>query len=355
MSTLKVLLAGHDWGGLNVLAPLVQAWSTDTRISVEFLAAPALRRDFGNRVPGLVLAPLANELTEWLCYRRGELDAYLDRVLAEGGYQAVVCSTSAHALLERRLFEVARIRNIPTVALCDMWWAYAERFRDDETWTLPDILWVLDEPMSQAAHAVAWPRPLQIEVIGSPLFCDLAGRRAAHVSGDARAVRFISEPASTKFPDARIDEFETAELLLSALRDTGLELPLVIRPHPAEALEAWRRWVYTHRDRGVEIETLPLAEAMKDTRMAVGISSILLAEMRMCSIPAASIQLPSTDYTYFCLPFEELEIARLETPAAIKDWLRKPGADTPPPAAAVHVAALETATVSLLNLAERTT
>ena len=349
---MKVLLAGHDWGGLNVLVPLARAWSADPRIVPEFLAAPAVRRDFSQRVPGFAFAPNAESLTEWMCFHRSELDSYLDRVLTEGGYQAVVCGTSAHALLERRLIATAHSHGIPTIALCDMWWAYAERFQDNGDWTLPDILWVLDEPMRQAATSVPWPRSLRIEVIGSPLFCDLAKRRAAHLRGDARALRFISEPASTKFPEARIDEFETAELLLSTLKNTGLDLPFVIRPHPADGVEAWRRWVHTHRDLGVELETLPIDEALKDTRMAVGLTSILLAEMRMCGIPVASIQLPRTDRTYFCLPFEELGIKRLESTSDITLWLHEPGPDTLPAPAAVHLGAIEAATTAILKLAQ---
>lgn len=353
MSALKVLVAGHDWGGLNVLAPLLRAWTHDARVAPEFLAAPVVRRDFSHRVPELAFAPLAGDLTEWLCHRPGELDGYLDTVLEAGGYQAIVCGTSAHALLERRLFLAARARGIPTVALCDMWWAYAERFHDGETWTLPDILWVIDEPMRAAAGAVEWPQALPIEIVGSPLFGELAGRRARHVAGDARAVRFISEPASTKFPEARIDEFELAELLLDALRQVDGRVPLVIRPHPVDAVETWRRWAHARRDDGVEMETLPADAAMTDTRVAVGISSILLAEMRMCGIPTASLQLPGADPSYFCLPFEELGIARITEGAALARWLAAPGDGAPPAAAGVHLGAVEAATLSLLKLAGR--
>jgi hypothetical protein len=352
MSPLKVLVAGHDWGGLNVLAPLLRAWTNNSELEVEFLAAPEVRRDFAHRVPGLALAPMSGALSEWLCHRQGELDAFLGQVLERGAYQAIVCGTSAHALLERRMFMAARARGIPSVALCDMWWAYAERFHDGEAWTLPDVLWVLDETMHHAASAVKWPHPLKIEVVGSPLFGELACRRARHETGDARAVRFISEPASTKFPEARIDEFELAEMLLESLRDIDDATPLVIRPHPTDAIETWRRWVHTRRDAGAEMETLPADEAMKDTRVAVGISSIFLAEMRMCGIPTASLQPPDAELSYFCLPFEELGIARLTDREALTRWLGAPR-EGAPAAAAVHLGAIEAATASLMKLSGR--
>ena len=350
---VRILVAGHDWGGLNVLAPLLRAWTTDPRIVPHFLAAPVVRRDFAHRVQDLVFAPASDELTEWLCHRPTELSEFLERVLERGSYDAVVCGTSAHALLERRLFKVARARSIASVAMCDMWWAYSERFHDGAVWMLPDVLWVIDEAMRISAGAVKWPEPLSIEVVGSPLFGELARRRAHSQEGDARAVRFVSEPASTKYPEANIDEFELAEMLLTALRQLNRTSPLVIRPHPADAVETWRRWAHVRRNQGVEMETLPADEAMSDTRLALGISSIMLAEMRMCGIPTASIQPPSASQAYYCLPFEELSIARVRDMPEIRAWLASPGQGLPPPAAAVHVSAIESATNSLLRLAER--
>ena len=328
-------------------------WVSDPRIAAEFLAAPVVRRDFTHRVPGLTAAAGVEELTEWLCHRPAELDRFLAGVLERGRYDAVLCGTSAHALLERRLFVCARRMGVPSVAFCDMWWAYAERFRDDEGWTLPDRLWVIDEPMRKAAVAVDWPQPLPIDIVGSPLFGELARTRAARADSGGRAIRFISEPVSTKYPDARIDEFELADLLVSVVRGSGIDLPIVIRPHPVDSIETWRRWSFARRADGVTIETLPAEEAIKDTRLAVGISSILLAELRMCGIPTASLQPREADRNYYCLPFEELGIERIPDGDALCNWIAAPGDGAPPAAAAVHIAAVATATRSLLQLAER--
>jgi hypothetical protein len=344
--SIRVLVAGHDWGGINILAPLLRAWSRDEGIAPEFLGAPVIRRDLLHRIPGLSLVGVSEELTEWLCHRPAELDRFLRDRLELARYDVILCSTSAHALLERKLFAIGRGLGIPTIAFCDMWWAYAERFHDGDTWAIPDRIWVIDEVMQQAARALEWPQPVHIEVVGSPLFGELAHLRD-HRDQDGSVIRFISEPASTKFPEARIDEFALADMLVAARDRAGLALPIVVRPHPTDLVEAWRRWAFARRDQDVHIETLPLDEAVKQTRMAVGISSILLAELRMCGIAVASVQPDSASAEYYCLPFEELGIARVASVEGLASWLSTPGPMAPPPAARLHLDAVAAATRSL--------
>jgi len=349
MNTVRVLLAGHDSGGLNVLAPLLQEWNDDARFIPHFLAGPRIRRDFRYRVPGIQFAAGADELTERLFHRPAELDGYLQGVLSKGNYDAVVCGTSANALLEKRLLHAAKSAGVPSVAICDMWWAYTERFHDGQNWTLPDRLWVLDDAMRTAAEQVAWPSELAIDIVGSPLFAQLMRRRTTNGGDGARAIRYISEPVSTSFPEAGIDEFALADMLVSAAAAAKLAAPIVIRPHPVESAEAWRRWTFVRRAQGVSLDTLPVEEAVADTRLAVGISSIMLAELRMCGVPVASLQPPMADRSYFCLPFEDLGISRVSSEQALAQWLASP-ADSPLLAtSAVHAAAIETATRLLLD------
>lgn len=350
MNKVKLLLAGHDWGGLNLLVPLLRGWLADSRFDVQFLSTPVIRRDVEHLVRGIGFAPGSRELTEWLHYRRTDLDAFLASLLKAGRYDLLLCGTSAHALLERRLFVAARNAGVPSIAFCDMWWAYAERFHDGEMWTLPDRLWVIDEPMREAAGAIEWPEPMIIEVIGSPLFGDLVRRRRTPGAQTGTAVRFVSEPVSIKYPAARIDEFEMAEMVLAALKRAGIDCPFIVRPHPADSQEAWRRWCFARGVDGVRLDTLPLEEAIADTRYAVGISSILLTEMRMCGVPAASVQPPGSDPSYYCLPFEDLGIARLADAEAVSRWLLEPGAIDAPASAMLHFAAHTKATGRVLEM-----
>jgi hypothetical protein len=350
LKPVRILVAAHDWGGLNLLVPLLRAWAADKRFFVEFLGAPVARRSIASQIPDLGFPASSSALTEWLCHRRSELDQLLSRTLQEGSYDLIVCGTSGHALIEKRLFHVARMHKVPSVAFCDMWTAYRERFHDGETWTLPDRLWVIDETMRAAVEAVDWPSRLAVDVIGSPLFGTLVHNRSRSEKSPGRSLRFISEAASATHPEARIDEFELAEMFVSAARMAKFGAPIVIRPHPAEPLEAWRLWVYARRHEGVFLETLPLEPAIADTKLAVGINSILLTELRMCGVPVASIQ-PRNAGTYHCLPFDDLGIARVADTESLAGWLAAPGDGTPPKTAQVHLHAVETATNLALGLA----
>jgi len=54
MSTrARILVAGHDFGGLNLLAPLLRAWQQDPRFAAEFVSTPAVCREMSAQVPGL--------------------------------------------------------------------------------------------------------------------------------------------------------------------------------------------------------------------------------------------------------------------------------------------------------------
>jgi hypothetical protein len=352
MTALRVLLAGHDWGGLNLLTPLMRAWHSDERLSWAFLGAPLVRREMRDLVPGVRFVDGVGDLTDWLLHRRDELDEFLDRTIATGHYDIILCSTSAHCSLERRLLVAGRRAGIATIAFCDMSWAYEERFLDGNAWALPDRLWVVDEAMKQSAGAINWPSPLRIDVIGSPLFADLMHRRTARES-EGRAIRFISEPASTKFPDANIDEFLMAELVVRTANAVRPGTPVVVRPHPTDSAETWRRWCFARRELGVEFDTLPIEEAIADTAFAVGITSMLLAQMRICGARVASFQPADASQEYYCLPFEDLGITRIPNANKLAQWLTDASPVVVAPMATVHVDAIERATSQLLHLARQ--
>jgi hypothetical protein len=317
---VRILVAGHDFGGLNLLAPLLRAWQHDGRFAAEFVSTPAVCREMSAQVPGLRFPAWAGGVTEYLCANSDELDLYLDRCFSARDWDVVLCSTSRVSLLEKRLIAIARAKGIRTIAFCDMWWAYEERFRDGGQWSVPDTVWVLDERMRDEMTAVAWPRRPDIEIVGSPLFQQLGELRSGAGSPDG-AIRFISEPASSKFPRSGIDEFELAEELVATVRAAAIKKRIVVRTHPADPIEQWRRWAWRLRHHDVELDVMPLAPCIADTACAVGISSMLLSEMAMCGVPTASLQWPGTDKAYYCLPFDQFGIARLESADALRRWL----------------------------------
>ena len=351
--SVRVLAAGNDHGGLNLLAPLLRAWQGDPRFAAAFVGTPAVRREMTARIPGLSFPAWTGGVTEHLCADAGELDAYLKRSLARREWDVVLCTTSLVSLLEKRLIRAARRVGLRAIAFCDMWWAYEERFRDGRQWAVPSTVWVLDERMREEIARVRWPRRPAIEVVGSPLLQELAALRSGAGSIDG-AIRFISEPASSKFPLSGVDEFALAEALVTTARAAGIKTRIVVRTHPADPIELWRRWVWKWRDQGVELDAMPLAPCIANTARAVGISSMLLTEMAACGVPTASLQWPGADGSYYCLPFEEYRIARLDSVEALERWLAAGPVDSPPDTrTSRHASSIERITARLLGKPER--
>lgn len=351
--TVHLLAAGNDHGGLNLLAPLLRAWQGDPRFAAAFVGTPSVRREMSARVPGLSFPTWTAGVTEHLCADAGEFDAYLKRSLARREWDVVVCATSLSSLLEKRLIRAARRIGLRAIAFCDMWWAYEERFRDGRQWSIPSTVWVLDERMRDEIARVRWPRRPAIEVVGSPLFQELAELRGGGGSIDG-AIRFVSEPASSKFPLSGVDEFALAEQLVTTARAAGIKTRIVVRTHPVDPIEPWRRWVWKWRDQGVELDAMPLTPCIADTVRAVGISSMLLAEMAACGVPTASLQWPGTDPAYYCLPFEDFAIARLTSIEALERWLTtSPGDGALGARAGAHASSIERITALLLAEPER--
>lgn len=349
---VRVLLCVHDAGGVNLAVPLLRAWQNSRAIAVSVLAMPAVRRGLSDAVPGIAWAEGNEDLNSSTLQDSEKLEALLRRVVS-GRYDVVLCGTSLHVPLERRLINAARQASIPAIAYCDMAWAIEQRLRDDAGWAVPDRLWVADDETRAAAMTVQWPRKPMIEVIGHTMIDDLM-QRAHRGNQKGKSIRFVSEPASIEFPEARVDEFAAAEALVHAARAVGGD-PVVIRTHPAEPQESWRRWIHARRDRGVSLDSLPLEEAIADTRCAVGLCSSLLTQMRMCRVPAASLQLPAGNPAYFCLPFTQFDIAQIRSADALTQWLRTQN-DAPVPAgASVHAGAIERATSAIAAVAGKVT
>lgn len=323
---MRILLAAHDSGALNIIKPILRAWHNHGALEPWFVSTPSVMREVQESIPGLRIPAWAAQVTEAVAADHTDLDALLERQLHRVDWDAVICGTSRLCLLERRLLRQARAMGLRSYALCDMWWAYRERFRDGDDLCLPDTLWVIDERMRAEAQA-ALPELAAdaIEVVGNPFFEEIAQiRQRRHVELPPQLpIRFFSEPVSGKFPDARIDEFELAEWLLEAARREGITNRIIVRNHPLDTLEQWRRWAWRHRHHAVELDVEPLDVCMVTTGLALGISSMVLLEMALCGMPTASLQLSGADLNYYCLPFEDFGIARIRASEELVDWLTR--------------------------------
>lgn len=343
MSGNQILVAGHDWGGLNLLAPLLRKWVASGTFAPSILGVPDVRRQLAMRVPGLTFAAAGEKLTDAGIGDVALLDLVAERALRESRYDLVLCGTSLHGAVERRLIRAARAAGVRSVSFCDMPWALIERFHSGDDWSVPDVLWMTNEPARAQAAAIDWPRPISIEVIGNPLLGEIARQRRP-LAAAGQKFRFISEPVSIEFPGVGLNEFELAATFVATVRTAGFDAPIIVRPHPAEATGRWNEWLAIHAADGVALDTLPVTEAIADTRVAVGICSILLAEMAVSGVPAAALQPREIDPSYFCVPFPDYGVTQIGDAGSLLGWLKASGSHMPMDLGGLDLQAVDTAT-----------
>jgi len=332
--TKRVLLVAHDRGGVNLLLPLLTRWRPP-RVTAYFIGTPPLESEVYRLYPSARLTHSAQLLANgsWI-YEADELTA----ILQSGKWDLVLTGTSVMSNLEKLTWKLAGQLSIPCAAICDMWTEYRRRFTDGPDVVLPDMLLVLDDRMAAEAKC-ALGDSIKIKVVGSPHFAHLIASSRRR-SGTRTKVRFISEPAASIFPNARIDEFLIAKWVIEALGHRAKDL--IIRPHPQDDSEAWRRFVYAYRKKGVHLDEEPSWACHLSTRMAVGVSSMMLIELALVGVPVASFKLYGSDESYYCLPEKEFGIAVLRSEQELKSWLRNP---TPPSGASREFAALHASAI----------
>lgn len=319
----NVLLVGHDRGGVNLLAPLLYSWmEKEGPIEASFLGTPEVEYEVSSFLPAAKLISRNYLVRRERKYGWTFRDSELEAILKGGKWDFILTGTSIRSDLEKNMWRLARKYSIPTAAICDMWTDYKRRFETDSIRVLPDALLVLDERMAVETKAI-FGDLIKIKVVGSPHFSHLI-RMGRKWSRAASKVRFVSEPVAAFFPGAGIHEFHIAEIIIEVLKEVGRTSDLVLRPHPQDDSEAWRRFTFPFRHLGVTLDSEPSWACYLSTRAAIGLASMMLMEYAIASVPVASFHLPGSDETYYCLPEKELGITVLRSKSDLKDWLQDP-------------------------------
>jgi len=344
----RVLLVAHDRGGVNLLAPLLSHWHCNVpRIEAAFLSTPAIQYEMasitdGRYPPAAVRKKGPGESTgPFNGIRAVQLDGVGDafvgrsawtftdddlfRILTGSQWDLVLTGTSALSSMEKSVWRVCRELSIPCAALCDMWTEYKLRLTADGGELLVDHLLVIDERMDQEVKE-AFDAPPRTKVVGSPHFDQLLENRQ-RPQAHRQFIRFISEPIAALFPKAGIHEFYAAEMVIEALEHVGLAASLLLRPHPQDDSEGWRRFAYDYRANGVALDSEPSWACPLSTKAAIGLSSMMLIELALAGIPVASLQLPGSDSSYYCLQETEFGIAVVRSAQDLAEWIVK----LPPP------------------------
>jgi aminopeptidase-like protein len=327
----RILFVAHDRGGVNLLVPLQSHMRQhEPDIEAAFISTPMIEREVASMeggasglkhpVPTVKMTGSGEAFMGRSAWTFSEAD--LDRVLESGPWDLVVTGTSLLSSMERSIWRLCRERAVPCAAICDMWADYRRRFADGAELVVPDLVLVIDERMERELKAELGDG-VRTKVVGSPHFARLI-RSRRNKGAERRNIRFISEPVAELFPGAGAHEFQIAEMLIEAMERSGEAAPLVLRPHPQDDSEGWRRFAHKHRARNVRLDEEPSWACHLSTKMAIGLSSMMLIELAMAGVPVASFQPVGSDKAYYCLQEEEFGIRVVENGAELAQWLKAP-------------------------------
>jgi hypothetical protein len=113
-------------------------------------------------------------------------------------------------------------------------------------------------------------------------------------------------------------------MLVEVLDEVHKADRLLFRLHPRDDTEAWRRFAYLHREKGVALDYEPSWVSYSSTEMAIGISSMMLTELAIFGVPVASFHVPRSEESYYCLPEKDLGISVVRSRGELRAWLRNP-------------------------------
>lgn len=232
------------------------------------------------------------------------------------GAQRLISGTGWASDLEHQARQLARQRDIPSVAVLDHWVNYRERFQREGIEVLPDALWVADAEAAALAKAVFPNLPvLQLPNHWLEGLCSAvqairssAAPAIANPHRPARRLLYLLEPirvpwpaAAGQSPDNTPEAGEIKGLRywlqqLPHLIEQGWVAPpdeleaLALRPHPSEPAgkydaliaEIGAAWP-------IQLDPAPgLAEALAWADAAFGCETQALVAAMACNLPAFS-------------------------------------------------------------------
>jgi hypothetical protein len=234
MSAVSLLVACHDAGG----AEIVSSWLR--------------RRPDAHSVPCLLEGPARPIFARTLAPALRTIEA----LPPLAGLDLVLCGSSAHAPLERRVVRAARAAGVRSAVWLDHWVNYAERFVLDGELVLPDEVWVADEHAQRLAFETL--PGARIRLCGNPYLEDVAAevhaRERERPAGGER-ILYVTQPTSVAAQTATGDPLGWGYEERGALRgylEYLAEAPpaaVRIRLHPAESEEKYAGVLAAFADR----------------------------------------------------------------------------------------------------------
>lgn len=310
MMSNKILFLARDPGGANAIVPIIL--SLNEKFNVAVIAREYAKDIFEKN-------GIAYELIQ------GEISKNTIReVLEETAPQLIITGTSADDFLEKYAWLAAKELNIKSIAILDQWVNYGVRFSeyslcdierfeaDHKMAYLPDYICVMDEIAKQGAKADGIPESI-IRITGQP-YLEIFKDQLLHISRDRimeirdfygvkdedKLVVFASEDISKTYDDDidnpywGYNEKTIFPKIVNALKEIKLfdsKIQVVIRPHPKEEIEYWKRYAKDNNYDCIIDNSLESKEVIVASDLIIGMQSMFLLEAVLAEKPVMSVQI----------------------------------------------------------------
>jgi hypothetical protein len=308
----RLLFAAHEAGAGSLLAQLIE--QSPPSPTSQILASRVAQTYFHQSD----LTVLSDDVT----------DNSLSHLIDDMSPDRVVLGASVGISIEKRLFTIAREKNVEIDVVVDHYWNLWQRFADPETakpWRyVPDRIYVPAPACAQRLVTAGFPAN-RIEVFAHPSLKPNVRKadkslRAQHchalgIPSDAVIVLFISETLFVPDPkwvwdqayEEDYHELLKALLEYSARHDLTKRVYVLVRPHPSEPATRWESLCQSVAGSAwLCVPSLDKDFLFAITDMAFGLNSMLMLEAAAVGIPTYSL------HTFDSCPLSWLSTLRSE-------------------------------------------
>ncbi len=263
-----LVVVAHDAGATNLIIHWLKAW---------FLSES--QTDFKQSIR-LCLAGPAISLWE------SQFGAFHNWTLAEAlnGANQLLSGTGWASEWEYQARSLAKIQNIPTIAVLDHWVNYPERFVRDGVQILPDQLWVADP---EAKNTALWNFPdTPVKEFPNAYLADqIAQIKALESQWPDRSdgltrVLYLLEPIRAAWAGKEsLGEFQALDYFVSKIQSLNLgpKIEISLRSHPSDAPNKYNSWCGRFAQYQISVDRFAsLAEAIAWSDWVVGCETAAL-------------------------------------------------------------------------------
>lgn len=189
---------------------------------------------------------------------------------ALAGAHCVLTGTGWASSLEHDARKLARLQQIPIIAVIDHWVNYQPRFERAGAVVLPNTLWVSDPYAADMATKIF--KGIPVIELPSVYLQDMV-KAIAPVYPDCRNVLYVLEPIRNDWGRGVAGEFQALDFFAQhVVRMVGTQpVHISLRPHPSDAPGKYDAWIQAHAHLNVGLDTHPtLNQAIADAKWVVG-------------------------------------------------------------------------------------